>query len=228
VVALAACSAEQAEPSDRDVVSQIPWAAPETARYRLLQGEDVRGSGVLTIRSQDGAVALAQSFQFPDQEITDDVIVLADPATLNPQRTERVIDGPEGERICEAEYADNTVTVDQRAEDAERTDEFAIPARRYDTWLDLFLWRTIEFRMGFEIVYSDVLTCSLSQPEVLIVGLEVKGLDEISVPAGRFQAWRVEIRSGGHTQKAWYAEDPVRTLLRYDNGDLVFELESVE
>ena len=55
----------------------------------------------------------------------------------------------------------------------------------------------------------------------------MKEKEEVEVPAGTFQAWRLEIRSGGRTQKAWYADDGPRTLVRYDNGDLVFELESI-
>jgi hypothetical protein len=55
----------------------------------------------------------------------------------------------------------------------------------------------------------------------------VKEKEDVQVPAGNFQAWRLEIRSGGRTQKAWYADDARRTLVRYDNGELVFELESI-
>jgi hypothetical protein len=58
--------------------------------------------------------------------------------------------------------------------------------------------------------------------------LKVKAIEEVTVPAGTFRAWRLEIRSGGRTQKAWYADDARRTLVRYDNGDLVFELESID
>ena len=62
---------------------------------------------------------------------------------------------------------------------------------------------------------------------MLPVVLKVKKTEEITVAAGTFEAWRLEIRSGGRTQKAWYANDEQRTLVRYDNGDLVFELESI-
>lgn len=226
LVLLAACGGGSTVLSGREILSAIPWTAPETARYRLLDGDEVKGTGVLEIASEDGSLVLSQRFEFPDDELSDDVFVLADPTTLRPRHTERLISGPEGERRCEAEYASGTVRVEQRAKDDERTDEFTVPTRSYDSWSDLFLWRTLPFADGYESRYSDVLSCTLTKPQVLSVVLAVKGIERVTVPAGSFQAWRLEIRSGGRTQKAWFADDAARTLVRYDNGDLVFELES--
>ena len=221
-----ACGGETIVLSGRDVVSTIPWTPPETARYRLLDGDKVRGSGVLSIEAEGDTLIFRQRFEFPDQEITDDISVLTDALSLRPRSVERVIDGPEGERRCQVEYAGGVAIVEQRSEKDERTDRLGVPARSYDSWSDLFLWRTLAFAADYEATYSDILTCSLAKPQLLSVALKVKGVETVSVPAGTFQAWRLEIRSGGRTQKAWYADDAARTLVRYDNGDLVFELES--
>jgi len=53
-LAMAACQEETSTLSGEDIVSNIPWRAPEEARYRLLDGEEVKGSGVLRIESDDG------------------------------------------------------------------------------------------------------------------------------------------------------------------------------
>lgn len=222
----AACGGETTILSGREIVSTIPWAPPETARYRLLEGDEVRGSGVLSIEAEGDALIFRQRFQFPEQEISDEVSVVADAGSMRARRTERVISGPEGERRCQAEYAGGVATVEQRSEKDERTDRLEVPARSYDSWSDLFLWRTLAFAEGYETTYSDALTCVLAKPQLLSVVLRVKEMETVSVPAGTFQAWRLEIRSGGRTQKAWYADDGARTLVRYDNGDLVFELVS--
>jgi hypothetical protein len=231
VAALAACSDESGELVARDIVSQIPWQAPETAQYRLLQGDDVKGAGRLTVGDeQRGSITMVQAFEIPDEEITDTIFVEASDETLRPKEVGRVIDGPEGERGCAAQYSStgNSVRVVQRAGEDERTDELDLPPEHYDTWTDLFLWRTIEFFEGNEVKYVDVLSCSLAKPDLLSIVLKVKEIEEVTVPAGTFQAWKMEIRSGGRTQKAWYADDARRTLVRYDNGDLVFELESID
>ena len=173
---------------------------------------------------------MTQSFAIPDEEITDVIEAQVASETLRPRAVERTIDGPEGKRECGAEYSptENSVTVFQRAGTDERTDVLEVPPEHYDSWSDLFLWRTIEFFEGNEVKYVDVLSCSLAKPDLLSVVLKVKEMEEVTVPAGTFQAWRLEIRSGGRTQKAWYADDDRRTLVRYDNGDLVFELESID
>ena len=225
-VLLASCSGSD-ELVAQDVLSQIPWSTPETAHYRLLHDDDTKGSGELKIAMKDGAVVLAQTFDIPDQKIADTVQLQADAQNLRPKVVQRTIDGPEGKRDCTATYEENSVTVEQQAKDESRRDNLSVPAQHYDSWSDLFLWRTLKFFENEELKYVDVLTCSLTKPDLLPVVLQVKSVEEVSVPAGKFQAWRLEIRSGGRTQKAWYADDAAHTLVRYDNGDLVFELESV-
>ena len=208
------------------VLGEIPWRAPETADYRLLDGGDEIGSAELSVNCDSSqSCTFSQSFAFPEREITDEVSAVADAASLKVSKLMRVVDGPEGKRSWEAEYKDSTVRVEQRDEDDERTDELDIPARSYDTWTDLFLWRTLDFSEGYEVKYLGVVSAEFAKPDIITIVLKVTGLEEVSVPAGTFSAWRLEIRSGGRTQKAWIADNGERTLLRYDNTDLVFELE---
>ena len=228
---LVACSDDSGELVARDIVSEIPWTvAGEKATYRLLQGDNLKGTGVLAIGSpvDAGSLRLQQSFEIPEENITDEASVSVNIETLRPLAVTRVIDGPEGKRECQAGYSERRVVIDQKAGKDKRTDELDLPPEHYESWSDIFLWRTIEFFVGNEVKYVDVLSCSLAKPDLLSVVLKVKSIEEVTVPAGTFQAWRLEIRSGGRTQKAWYADDARRTLVRYDNGDLVFELESID
>lgn len=222
-----ACAASE-EIVAQDVVFEIPWGTKESAHYRLLQGDDVVGSGVLSVEVNSGVLIVEQAFDIPREEVTDEIRVLADASTLRPSSVARQIDGPEGKRICQATYEGSLVTVVQHSNEDDRTDELSVPEKSYDTWTDLFLWRTLPFREGLDIKYAGVLSCSLAKPDLLSEVLKVEGLETVSVPAGAFEAWRLEIRSGGRTQHAWYANDDERTLVRYDNGDLVFELESID
>jgi len=224
---VAACSGDGDELVPQDIVSDIPWDGPESFQYRLLQGDDPKGSGTLTLAVASNSFVMEQAFEIPDEGISDSISAEVHAETLQPVSVERVIDGPEGERRCDAAYEGGTVTVEQRAEEDERTDTLSVPEPHYDSWSDLFLWRTVEFVEDVELEYVDVLSCSLAKPDILSVVLKVKEKEEVEVPAGTFEAWRLEIRSGGRTQKAWYADDERRTLVRYDNGDLVFELESI-
>ena len=226
LLALAACGSETTTLSGEALVSDIPWPADEHARYRLLDGDDEKGSGVLTIDSQGGRLTFRQAFQ--SEDFKDEVEAVVDAATMEPQSVQRVIDGPDGKRRWEVEYGDAAVTVVQRSGDDERQDEVSVPTRSYDSWTDVFLWRTIDFRDGYKASYSDVLSATLARPQVISQTVRVKGKETVEVPAGRFEAWRLEIRSEDGSQEAWYADTDTRPLVRYDNGSLVFELLTLE
>ena len=210
------------------ILSAIPWTAPETAHYRILKDGDQNGTGELSIEAAGDSLKLSQAFDFPGQTVKDTVSVVADARSLRAQSVSRTIDGPKGQRVWDARYDANSVTIDQHSEEDRRTDRLDVPSRSFDSWSDLFLWRTLAFANGFEASYQDVLSCGLGKPELLSVVFKVKPRETVTVPAGEFTAWRLEIRSGGSTQTAWYADDPRRTLVRYDNGELVFELVAQE
>ena len=109
-------------------------------------------------------------------------------------------------------------------EDGERTDTLDVPNVAYDSWTDLFIWRTINFSQGFDIEYADIVACQApAPPKRLAVKLEVTGGETIEVPAGSFDTWLVEI-DAGRDQKAWFTTDDAHILVRYDNGDQIFEL----
>ena len=228
LTALAAISCQSGTSilSDQQIVFDIPWIAPEEARYRLMDGDDVKGSAILRIDVENGEVTFAQEFEGGD--FRDEITTVADAETLQATSLTRVITGPDGERRWQVEYDGHKAVVLQRTEDDERRDEVAAPTGSYDSWTDLFLWRTIDFREGYEATYSDILSATLAKPQVISQTLRVTGKDEVEVPAGVFTAWRVEVRSSAGEQTAWYADRAARPLVRYDNGSQVFELLSLE
>jgi hypothetical protein len=219
-----------------ELLTEIPWQVPESETYRLLRDEEEIGTAELAVSSNteggqspisaEGMNLFTQKFAFPERDITDEVSVYADGSTLKPATVARTVTSPDGQRNWEATYEGSTVTVVQSDADDERIDTIDVPQTSFDTWTDLFLWRTIEFRESYEVKYEAVVTAEFAKPDVISIVLKVTGLETVTVPAGAFDTWRVEIRSGGRTQKAWIADTPERTLVRYDNTELIFELES--
>jgi hypothetical protein len=220
------CGDDEELAASGPVIGTIPWEVPETSNYRLLDGDDEIGSAVLTVDAAEApeTSVFSQVFEFPDREITDEVLVSAGAETLAPQTVTRDVTGPEGKREWDVTYEDGQVTVHQTDEDDERTDTLAVPLSSYDTWTDLFLWRTLDFREGFEVKYLGVVTADFKKPEVITISLKVAGLETVEVPAGTFSAWELEVRAGGRTQRAWIEDQEQRRLVRYDNTELVFEL----
>lgn len=224
VLLLAACADDNIKSTD--IVTQIPWPAEERATYRVLDDEGVEvGALVMTVASdRSDTYLLGQSFSFPEAGFTNEAEVDVGRTDLRPRRTSYVIDGPDGVASCSADYVGSDVNVLNEREDGERTDTLDVPNVAYDSWSDLFIWRTIDFSQGFEIEYADIVACQApAPPQRLAVRLEVTGREPLEVPAGTFDTWRVEI-DAGRAQKAWFTTDDAHILVRYDNGDQIFEL----
>lgn len=223
VLLLAACADDSIKATD--IVTGIPWPDEERANYRVLDNDgDEIGTLEMSVTATDDAFTLSQDFDFPEDEFTNTAEVDVGRADLQPRHTSYVIDGPDGVATCSAEYEGSDVTVLNVREDGERTDTLDVPTIAYDSWSDLFLWRTIDFSQGFTIEYADIVACQApAPPQRLAVKLKVTGGETIEVPAGSFDTWRLEI-DAGRDQKAWFTTDDAHILVRYDNGDQVFEL----
>jgi hypothetical protein len=222
---LSGCSNTE-ETVSQEIVTSIPWSVPETTTYRLLDSDDEEvGTGQFKIESAEfGEVRFTQHFEYPDRGFVNDAQVIANGQTLQPVEIAYVLEGPDGTLTCEATYEEGKVTAHRTGEDEDRTDTLDIPGIAYDSWADLFLWRTIDFREGFETEYGDVLSCTLDRTQKQNVLLKVTGRESVTVPAGTFDSWHLEIGSGGKKQDAWYSVDGARLLLKYDNGEQTFEL----
>ena len=221
----AACSSSE-EVVSREIVGTIPWAGPETAKYRVLDSNDDEvGTLDLSIeKAGSGGLLFHQFFDFPDKKFTNEAKVTVDDKTLQPSSSSFKIVGPSGNLDCSATYGDGVMKAHRKGEDGERDDTLSVPRVVYDTWGDLFVWRTLDLGAGLDISYADVLSCTLAKPDVISVKLRVEEQEQITVPVGTFDTWKLEIESGGDTQTAWYSTDAKHTLIRYDNGESTFEL----
>jgi hypothetical protein len=224
--ALIACESESSVLSSQAIVSDIPWADMETAHYRIMDGDDEIGTGELSIEVSNSTTTFRQAFE--NEEFRDETTAVADSQTLAPLSVERLIEGPEGPRHWQVEYEGTKASVRQESDDGERDDEVTAPSNSYDSWTDLFLWRTIAFKEGFEATYADVLSATLTKPQVISQKLRVEKKETVEVPAGTYEAWKLRVDSPDGKQTAWYADTPERPLVKYDNGEQVFELKSID
>lgn len=210
-----------------EVVHQIPWGEREEAIYRALRGDSVVGRGVISLQREGRVLIISQDFTDARGRFRDVVKASVDAVTLRPQVVERVLTGPEGERRWRAQYEDGRVRVFQESDGDTRTDELVVPPVSYDSWSDIALWRTMPLAYGFRATYMGVGTAILRKPATAVITVEVVSKETVIVPAGTFQAWRVQVLSGDEVQTVWMADLPQRPVVRYDNGTYVFELEEL-
>ena len=204
------------------IVSVIPWASNEEAHYRLEErdGEE-RGGGVLAVERRGDTYRL--TLRLRDNGNSDESEVVVDAESLKPLSVRRVIVGDDSQDVVEATYVvEGSVLIDARSDGDETKTSLRVPEHPYDSESSLFVWRTLPFQEGFEATYN---TIDVNLRERSLVTVTVVGRETVEVPAGTFEAWRVEIRSGDIRQVAWYGADRRRHLLKYDNSWLLFLLE---
>jgi hypothetical protein len=216
----------------QDIVTSIPWTVGEETNYTILDNDDeVLGTGVLRIDEEDGRLRLRQHYENPDFD--DRSSVLVDSETLKPIEAERTITGEDGVLSIEVRYSGDTAEIERVAteegkDEERRIDRLDVPEHAYDTGASLFLWRTIPMEVDYRTAYRSMATAVVGKSQENKVTLRVLRQETVEVPAGTFEAWRLEIRASGVKQTAWYDADSAHRLLKYDNGQNTFVLESVK
>jgi hypothetical protein len=205
----------------RDVPVTIPWrgVGTETAEYTI-KGPDgtEAGRGTLTIDERGAQTSFRQHYE--NAEGSDDVEVLADAATLRPQRMTRTVRTNTLVRDVTAEYGTDQVRVVITGEDATE-EEIEFPAHAYDTEESLFLWRTLPFQVGYEVKYVSV---NPNRPTARVATARVIAQETVTVPAGTFETWVVEVSAAGSALVAWFDSQGTHRLVKYDAGDFLYEL----
>ena len=136
----AACSSSE-EVVSREIVGTIPWAGPETAKYRVLDSNDDEvGTLDLSIeKAGSGGLLFHQFYDFSDKKFTNEAKVTVDDKTLQPSKPSFKIVGPSGNLDCSATYGDGVMKAHRKGEDGERDDTLSVPRVVYDSWGDLFV-----------------------------------------------------------------------------------------
>jgi hypothetical protein len=171
------------------------------------------------IVGRDGAnTVLIQKFKSGSN--TDETSVTADSQTLKPISSKRVVESSEDREEVSVTYTEAGALIQQ----GDRQSGLSVPEHAYDNDESLFLWRTIDFRPDYLASYVTIIANRRSRQTV---ELRVVGREMVTVPAGQFQAWRLEIRTANARQTAWYSDTPGRQLLKYNNDrGMIFELTS--
>jgi hypothetical protein len=210
----------------QDIVTNIPWVDGERTEYAVFddEGEDEVGTGVIAATLQGDRYLLSLSYQ--GETSTDDSELVVEATTLKPFTLRREVHTDTADQLLEGDYDPDemVVTITKKEDDKdEETTVRRLKEHYYDNESSVFLWRTIPFAEGYEASYHAAV---LNLGRNATVTLKVVGKEEITVPAGTFNTWVVEIEAGGAKQKAWFADSPAHWLVQYDNTLNVFRLKS--
>jgi Protein of unknown function (DUF3108) len=220
VVALACTSGESGPPTS-DVAGPAPWSGDEKQTYALVNKDgDEQGSGILAIVVDGEMTKLVQTYVSDTAHDTTELVV--DSTTLKPTSSTRDIEPASGDaQHIEVQYTDEGALIKQNQD---KQSGLSVPEHSYDNDSSLFLWRTLPLADGYQASYNTIITNRRARQKV---NLRVTGTETITVPAGTFETWRLEITTSNARQVAWFTKTPEHQMVRYDNDrNLIFELTS--
>lgn len=234
---LVACGVGTPDAATSDVVAAQPWVPGERYEYAVSDGRGTAvGQGVLTTTREGDRLILQQRYVEANppagsQPTTDTIALTVDAATLGARegRRETQRRSAVGETRTEHSawrYADiaavTHLTTRRDREGAPPVErDLALRAHASDNEASLWLWRALAFADGYAHAYVAVDPYEADQQAVSV---RVPRRESMTVPAGAFSTWRVILRSGRAVRTAWINVDAPHQVVRWDSGDLVFEL----
>ncbi len=229
---LVGCSSSEETPANASIFKAAPWTGEESYTYNLRRrGEDSAGSCTLTTgKAQDGKLKLSRLCG--KGEFRDDGTVTVDAKTLIPAQTVRVFaDSKQNKRSTYTnDYEASGVTfradVNGSANQTMRELPAATAKVAQPAWYDdeevLWLVRGINLASGAKADYT--LVINAGQPSIHTVNVRVDPAEEVSVPGGKFQAWKVRLSRGGNVNYVWVEASGAQRVVKAQIEDVTYEL----
>ena len=250
-VAIAACGSEPLE-AHAPIFAQAPWTGPERLSYELRQRGDLQGWCVLETQPEaaPGVTELRRlCTDAQEGRYQDNGFVQVEPATLRPFSALRVNGDLRegGEQRFATTYlpAEGLVRFESRRYDADESGltepepsktlsvDRALPEPAEGVpepgWYDdeelLWLVRGIPLEEGYAGAYTNV---NAATGRVFSAEVRVEQREQVEVPAGVFEAWKVRIETSTVTNFAWVALAPPHRVVKARIERFTYELAMVE
>jgi uncharacterized membrane protein YhfC len=186
-----------------------PWDDGEISNYDVLgKNGSYLGQASWSWRKNGGGWVQAYELNLAGKQDRGEVAVGPD---LLPLSSWREVGG----RRYAASYALDSVAITTTLDSAASTKALSRPVDAVDNDVSLQAQRALPMSDGYAVRYTDIIPMTgLAVP----INLVVTGQEMITVPAGAFPAWRVEMNFGaGNQHDAWYGMEAPYLLLKYRN-----------
>jgi len=208
------------------IVSEIPWPDTEFTGYVIqdYDGNEI-GSGALLVRKTMDIYNLNQRYVF---EGTLDRIIMTNVRIDNLKPLAGTITRPEialSPVVIYLYKEDGTLTIDAATKEGSQQTTITVPEDAYDYYELPFMLRAMPFKIGYTATFTNVI---VNRAEKQIATVTVVGEEELQVPAGNFDTYKVEFTSDGNKKYFWYAQEKPHYLVKLDDGTGIILLEEIE
>ncbi|MBI2765466.1 MAG: hypothetical protein HYX53_06085 [Chloroflexi bacterium] len=229
---LSGCSSSSSTRSAK-IFQTPPWAGPESYTYQLSR-RDEPDAGLCVLET-------APNFEPGNTKISrlcgkepyrDDGTATVDAATLAPVQTVRTfVDGKNNRtNVFTSDYADGQVTFTADLSGKVRRATRDLPKPTKDSpdpgWYDdeslLWLARGITLRSGYTGYYTYVINAG--QPRIVGVEVLVEPPEQVTVPAGTFEAWKVRVHKDTSNYYIWVERTSPNRVIQAQIEDITYKL----
>lgn len=203
--------------SSEYAVTDVNGQAAGIAHYEITAGQSPNNGSGWSIRREIAAQGVNETVAV---ETTDDYRPLTSTVTRS------TVSQP-GEETVKATYdrgqVDMELTTMQNVTTYERTN---IPSDARDSNVLLPIVRALPLAEGYATRIQSFLPISGLMETFTVSVLDT---ETVTVPAGTFETFKVELRTNDYTTLAWYAQEEARVLVKYEDGrnQGTFELTNV-
>lgn len=222
--------------------TEIPWGNSEQASYRI---EDITGTilgtSELMLEKNGDNYILSKTFDFGKVKAENVIEVYGN--NLMPISSRQMVFSENEARLNTVSmYSDGRVSIEVTYETLLEEDEessgeqtpkiekshliIGIPSVVYENDEIFFIGRALPFELGYYVEFADLFVSQFMTP---IVAFTVTDREEIEVPAGTFDCYKVKVGSiSGETEQPvtwlWYEVEAPHRLIKYASGQNNFLL----
>jgi hypothetical protein len=220
-------------PATQALATQTPAANPlgldpapfqngATLDYQWLDANDATiGTSQFQFTLSDGMWTMAETDKIGELDQT--IEMRLDAATLQPLGEQKTIRTATQTVVLTTTYESGTLDIAANVNGETRTASLDVPANAVDNDQFLMTLRALPFAQDYATTYTVIVAQNALKVDTTItVGAPVS----VTVPAGTYRTWPVELEASGTNQTAWYQIDAPHELIQYNNGATLLQLVS--
>jgi len=196
-------------------LSLAPWSNGEMTSYDWL--DDASGSQIgtstITITQHTTNWVITEVDAIGQENQTIQMTINSE--TLKPVGEQKTIKSSSNNIQLTSDYSADKVDITADVNGTTKTASVDVPQNAVDNDQLLMTLRALPFSEGYKATYVIVSTMNATLTNGTFT---VQPQETVTVPAGSFNTWKVEMNFGQTTQYAWYKVDSPHKLVKYDNG----------
>jgi hypothetical protein len=196
-------------------LASAPWSNGESTNYDWLDdasGNNI-GTSTITISLQTTNWYIKEVDTIGQTNQTIEMTIMV--GTLEPVGEQKTITSPGNDIQLTSTYGEGKVDISAVVNGTTKTASVDVPENAIDNDQLLETLRALPFSEGYKVSYVIVNTMTATKIDGTFT---IQPQEMVTVPAGNFNTWKVEMNFGQTTQYAWYQVDSPHNLVKYDNG----------